>query len=130
MESMGTMEKPDSYTGIGKLKGSSTSIQPKLAEVLANFKAIVRNIVKNDVAAHQQEMFGQSIGKKAWRLEEFAITGQQPAIKATRKCTKQETEAVEKAIMLQRMGANMVKVKETCETSKKKKTMGRSTILN
>ena len=121
IESMDMISKTVSHSSTKKTMGSSTCIQPKLAKELANFKAIVRSIVKNDVAATQQDMFGQSIGKKTWRLKEFAVTGQQPAIKVIKRCTKQENETVEKAIMLQRMGANAVQVKETYENKQKRK---------
>ena len=85
--------------------------ESSLSNKLAQFKAIARHIIKNDARPEHQDMFKQHVGSQKWRLKEFAVVGQQPAIGATRICTPQQVEVVETAIMQHRIGGKRSQIK-------------------
>ena len=65
---------------VGKTYTSMT--KPCLSKELANFKAIARHIIANDAKDERRNLFRQNVGHIAWRLREFGIIGQQPAVNA------------------------------------------------
>ena len=83
-----------------------------LSKELASFKAIARYILKKDAKPQHQATFMQHTGSQKWRLKEFVVIGQHPAISATKNCTPSEIETVETAIMQQRIGGGKSQVKD------------------
>ena len=103
---------------------ASMNTAPNLSTELANFKAIFRYIVANDLEDSQKQLFKQHTNTRQWRLRQFAIIGQQPSIRTTRICSEEERETVETAILKQRTGANAKTVYDIRELIKQQWQMG------
>lgn len=98
--------------------GAGSLTKPCFRKELANFKAMVRSIIANDVILEQQDMFKQALVQK-WKFREMAIKGQQPAIRAIRQTSVAERERVEAAVFFKgwALGASTSQPSEKALTS-------------
>ena len=85
------------------------------------FKAIMRHVLRHEVAPEQAQWFAMEGRQRLRRSAKLGIEGRQPAVAAYVKMSKEETYRVAESIVMQKVGSNANNIKRIQGICGKKK---------